>query len=215
MTPIVKEGLRDIVYKQLHEMVESSRFIPGARINVEELTVEMGVSRTPIWQAISKLEKEGLLKSIPNKGVFVETFSPEALIDLFSVREVLECLAARLSAQHIQEEIIVQLEQNLAKQQEVISERDMGGFSRLDTEFHETIYQTSGNSFLIEILNDIKKKLRPAVVHMDIILAELYRDHQELLNALRSRDADRAQNAFITHNERKKKVIQEFIKSNQ
>jgi DNA-binding GntR family transcriptional regulator len=194
-------------------MVENSRFSPGTRINVEKLTVEMGVSRTPIWQAISKLEKEGLLKSIPNKGVFVQTFSPEELIDLYSVREVLECMAAGLAVLHMEEEVILRMEQNLAKQREILPDRDLEAFIRLDTDFHETIYQASRNGFLIDILKDIKKKLHPAIIHLGIILEELYQDHQDMLNALRNRNPADVQNAFIMHNERKKNVIQKIMRS--
>ncbi len=117
-------------------MIENSRFTPGARINVEDLTLEMGVSRTPIWQAIGQLEKEGLLYSIPNKGVFMQELSPKEAVDLYSVREVLECMAAELASAMIDEGTIGRMEANLAEQRKAIESGDLVAYSKLDFDFH-------------------------------------------------------------------------------
>jgi DNA-binding GntR family transcriptional regulator len=215
MAIIVKEGLRDLVYKRLHEMIEDNRFIPGSRINVEQLTAEMGISRTPIWQAIGMLEKEGLLKSIPNKGVFIQVLSPEESLDLYSVREVLECMAAEIAVPNVDEETITHMEKNLIEQQQVIAAEDLVAYARLDSDFHGAVYKLSLNIFLIDILNDIKKKMRPMVMHMNIILEELYQDHVAVLDALRNRDSFKAKEAFRVHNERMKNLIWQMIKENQ
>lgn len=211
MALINREGLRELVYKQLHEMIENSRFTPGARINVEQLTVEMGVSRTPVWQAIGKLEKEGLLRSVPNKGVFVQELSPEESIDLYSVREVLECMAAELAAVNIDEETLRRMDENLAAQKQILVSKDLVAYSRLDFDFHADVYKASRNAFLIDILNDIKKKMRPMVIHMNTILAELYQDHLDLFEALSAHDSEKARGAFRAHNERMKNLIKQAI----
>ena len=104
MGTIAKQSLRDLAYQEIHEMIENSRFTPGARINVEELTLEMGVSRTPVLAGYRPAREEGLLYSIPNKGVFMQELSPKEAIDLYSVREVLECMAAELASLMIDEE---------------------------------------------------------------------------------------------------------------
>ena len=90
MAKIKRQGLRDLVYRELHEMIENSRFSPGGRIVVEDLTKELGVSRTPVWQAIGLLEREGYLTYKPNVGVFMQEISPNDALDLYSVRGVLE-----------------------------------------------------------------------------------------------------------------------------
>ncbi|QQO07833.1 GntR family transcriptional regulator [Breznakiella homolactica] len=213
MAVIVREGLRDIVYKRLHEMIEDSRFVPGTRINVEQLTEEMGVSRTPIWQAIGKLEKEGLLVSVPNKGVFVKVLSPEESIDLYSVREVLECMAAELAAVHITGKTIDRMEKNLAEQREVIAAKDLVAYGRLDALFHESVYKASTNNYLIDILGDIQKKMRPMVMHMQDILNDLYTDHTILFNALKAGDPQAARESFRIHNERMKSLIRNVADS--
>ncbi len=207
MAKIARQGLRDLVYKQLHEMIENSRFSPGTRINVEELTEEMGVSRTPVWQAIGQLEKEGLLRAVPNKGVFMQELAPEQSIDLYSVREVLECMAAELAATSIDGKTIEAMGKNLEEQRRVVDTGDLVAYSKLDFDFHASVYRASGNGYLIEILADIKKKMRPMVIHMHLILEQLYDDHCAILAALKDRNPARAAEAFRVHNERMKTLI--------
>lgn len=212
MGTIAKQSLRDLAYQQIHEMIENSRFTPGARINVEELTLEMGVSRTPVWQAIGQLEKEGLLYSIPNKGVFMQQLSPKEAIDLYSVREVLECMAAELASSMIDERTIGQMEANLAEQRKAIESGDLVAYSKLDFDFHFAVYKSTANGFLVDLLHDIRKRMRPMVQQMNTILPELYQDHLIILGALKLRDAPTAKEGFRTHNERMKQLILKSIK---
>ncbi|MHB0895944.1 MAG: GntR family transcriptional regulator [Spirochaetales bacterium] len=213
MGTIAKQSLRDLAYQEIHEMIENSRFTPGARINVEELTLEMGVSRTPVWQAIGQLEKEGLLYSIPNKGVFMQELSPKEAIDLYSVREVLECMAAELASLMIDEGSIGQMEANLSEQRKAIESGDLVAYSKLDFDFHFAVYRSTANGYLIDLLHDIKKRMRPMVQQMNTILPELYQDHLTILEALKNRDAPAAKEGFRTHNERMKQLILKSIKT--
>jgi DNA-binding GntR family transcriptional regulator len=209
---IQREGLSDLVYKQLHEMIENSRFTSGEKINVDQLAREMGVSRTPVWQAIRKLEAEGLLRSVPHKGVYMQELTPYDAISLYSVRAVLESMAGELAAKNITAEIIAEMEQNLTEQKHVIEEQDLVAYSHLDYEFHGAVYQSSKNKFLIEILSDIKKQMRPLVHNMNSILTDLYQDHVSILNALKERDSTAAKKYFLLHNERMKKLINKSLK---
>ena len=211
MAAIARQGLRDTVYERLHEMIENSRFIPGSRINVEQLTSEFGVSRTPVWQAIGRLEQEGLLRSIPNKGVFMVELSPAEAEDIYSVREVLECMAAELAASKIDEGTLRDMEANLNLQREVVAAKDLVAYSKLDFAFHAAVYRSTGNGFLVEILSDIKKKMRPMANHMNESLGELYEDHVAILEALRRHDAEGAIKGFRDHNERMKEVIKKSM----
>jgi DNA-binding GntR family transcriptional regulator len=207
MAKISKQGLRDLVYTELHEMIENSRFSPGGRINVEDLTRELGVSRTPVWQAIGLLESEGYLTYRPNVGVFMQEISPEDAIDLYSVREVLECMAARLAAKNINEDQLTKLKVNLEKQKSIIEKKDSLTYSKLDFEFHSLIYEASMNGCLIDLLNTLKHKMKPLVCNISPIMDELYENHTEAYNALEKKDAQRAEKVFIQHNELMKNQI--------
>ncbi len=207
MAVIARQGLRGQVYDRLHEMIENSRFLPGARLNVEQLTAELGVSRTPVWQAIGRLEQEGLLRSVPNKGVYMVELSPEQALDLYSVREVLECMAAERAAERIDEGTLAAMQENLANQRVVVEAKDLVSYSKLDFDFHASVYRASGNDYLVEILSEIKKKMRPMVNHMTSVLEDLYQDHVAIVDALKRRDAHGAIEGFRTHNERMKALI--------
>ena len=141
--------------------------------------------------------------------------SPEESIDLYSVREVLECMAAEIAPVNINEDAVAHLEKNLVEQQTVIAAGDLVAYARLDSDFHGTVYKLSENSFLIDILNDIRKKMHPMVIHIQSILNDLYQDHVTILNALRNRDSYKAKEAFRKHNERMKNLIWQVIEENQ
>lgn len=214
MAKINRQGLRDLVYNELHEMIENSRFSPGGRINVENLTRELGVSRTPVWQAIGLLEREGYLTYQPNVGVFMQEISPEDAIDLYSVREVLECMAAKLAAENITNEQLRDLRINLDKQKSVISAKDAIAYSKLDFEFHSLIYTASLNSCLIDLLDTLKHKMKPLVSNIGPIMDELYQNHQEAYSALKAGDQEKAEQVFIKHNELMKHHIEIQRKTN-
>ena len=207
-TKISKQGLRDQVYARLHEMIENRRFSPGERINVEKLTEELGVSRTPVWQAVGLLEKEGILVYNSYQGVFIKQLTAHQAVNLYSVRETLECMAAQLAVNHVTSRLIGRMEKNLAEQDKIINNgQDMIAYSKLDFAFHAEIYLASQNEYLIEFLDSIKNKMRPLVNNIAEILPGLYEDHQVILQAMKTRDAELASNTFRCHNERMKELI--------
>jgi DNA-binding GntR family transcriptional regulator len=204
---IKRQGLRDLVYQELHEMIENSRFSPGGRIVVEDLAKKLGVSRTPVWQAIGLLESEGYLIYKPNVGVFMQEISPKEAIDLYSVRGVLEGMAASLAATRINAQELDQLETNLLHQEKILPLQDTTGYSKLDFEFHAIIYAASGNSCLIELLEKLKHKMKPFVCDITPIMADLFANHQQIFLALKDRDQNRARQMFLDHNDLMKMQI--------
>ena len=115
LAKIKQENLNTKVYAALKQMITNYRFKPGERINVEQITKELGISRTPVWEAIRRLEHEGLVFNSPNKGVFMYTLSKEEALDLIAVRETLESMAARLVAERIDEKTLAKLDDALEK----------------------------------------------------------------------------------------------------
>jgi len=99
MPKISRNVLSNKVYAAIKEMVANHRFQPGARLNVEKISKELEVSRTPVWEAVRRLQQEGLLQNIPYRGVFMVEMTLERALELYQVREALEGLAARLAAQ--------------------------------------------------------------------------------------------------------------------
>ncbi len=202
MGKLVPINLSERAYSRIKKMITDYRFSPGSRLNVEQLTRDFGISRTPIWEAIRKLEQEGLVRNVPNRGVFLMELTPRDAIELYTVREVLEGMAARLSVEGITERTLEKMEGLLREQERIVAAEDLVSYSQSDFEFHACIYAVCGNTILREMLESIKQKARPIAMQITPILSGLLQDHREILHALRLRDPLLAETAFREHNRR-------------
>ncbi len=120
MDPPRREVMSNRVYLDLREMVANYRFQPGVRINVEMLARELGVSRTPLWEAVRRLEQEGLVENIPNRGAFMVEMTLEKALDMFQVRQALDSLAGRLAAEHMNQRTLKKMDRCLREQLQVV-----------------------------------------------------------------------------------------------
>jgi len=207
LAKLVRENLNLRVYSALKEMIANYRFKPGERINVEQITKELGVSRTPVWEAIRRLEQESLVVNVTNKGIFMNTLTRDEALDLFAVREVLEGMVARLAAERIDEKTIKKLESSLEKQKKWIEKGDIIAYTREDFYFHTLIHKASGNAFLAEMLERIENKIHPIGLHVDGFLSSFYKEHLNLIRALRRHDPKEATDMFRRHNENVMRII--------
>jgi DNA-binding GntR family transcriptional regulator len=198
---IERNKLSSQVLAVLRDMIANERFHPGARINVEELTRELGVSRTPVWEAIHRLEQEGLLVRIAHRGVFMAELTYAQAQDLYQVRQPLEAMAGRLAAQRIDDATLRRMEHLLDQQRLIVERGDVVAYSRSDFDFHAAVYVAAGNPYLQEVLERLKAQMRPLNLHVEGILQSLLEDHHRLLDALRARNPDRAEAAFREHNQ--------------
>jgi DNA-binding GntR family transcriptional regulator len=199
LAKLVPVNLSERAYFRIKKMIADYRFSPGSRLNVAR---DLGTSRTPIWEAVRRLEQEGLAKNIPNRGVFLVKLTHEAAIELYTVREVLEGMAARLAVERISDKALEKMEKLLREQEKIVAEEDLVAYSKSDFEFHACIYAACGNAILREMLESIKEKVRPFEMQITPILSELFNDHQMIVRALRLRDALLAEVAFREHNQR-------------
>ncbi|HSE15395.1 MAG TPA: GntR family transcriptional regulator [Candidatus Deferrimicrobium sp.] len=202
MAKLVPVNLSERSYFRIKKMISDLRFSPGSRLNVELLARDLGTSRTPVWEAVRRLEQEGLVRNIPNRGVFIVELTRETAIELYTVREVLEGMAARLAVERISPKALEKMERLLRAQEKIVAEEDLVAYSKSDFEFHACIYAACGNSILREMLESIKQKARPIAMRITPILSELLHDHQMIVRALRLRDPLLAEVAFREHNQR-------------
>jgi DNA-binding GntR family transcriptional regulator len=198
---IQARNLGSQVYEALREMIAVHRFQPGARLNVEALTRELGVSRTPVWQAIGRLEHEGLVEKVPHRGVFMAVLTTERALELYAVREVLEAMAARLAATRIDAAALERMAGCLERQRHQVAAGDLVGYSLTDFDLHGIVYDACGNAVLRELLESLKAKMRPMDIHLERILGALHEDHVQLHRALADRDAERAELTLRRHNQ--------------
>ncbi len=201
--------LKEQAYRSLRDMIASHRFSSGKWINLEQLSKELGVSRTPIHQAMKQLEKEGLVTHLPNQGIRMAVMTLEMAQDLYQVREVLEGLAAALASQKMDPETVSQMKHILAEQAAIIRKKDLLAYSVSDFKFHQLMYDSCGNWMLKEQLDIIKSRSRPLVCDVTPILPDLYSDHQQVVEAFGKRNPLQAEQVMRRHNRRMQEAIAE------
>ena len=147
--------LRDVVFNTLRNAILKGELEPGEKLMEKKLSEKLGVSRTPIREAIRKLELEGLVVMTPRKSAEVASITEEDLTDVLEVRRVLETLAIDLACKNITNEILSELEANLVRFNAAVKKNDITEIATTDVEFHEAIYKSTGNRRLIQILNNL------------------------------------------------------------
>ena len=145
--------LRDVVFNTLRQAILKGELEPGERLMEIQLADRLGVSRTPIREAIRKLELEGLVLMIPRKGAEVAKISEKSLRDVLEVRRSLEELAIELACQRMTEDDIKELEEAQEAFRSAIQSADAMTIAETDEHYHDIIYNGTGNNRLVQILN--------------------------------------------------------------
>jgi DNA-binding GntR family transcriptional regulator len=185
-------------------LLDAKRFRPGDKISVEELSRDLGVSRTPVWSAISRLEAEGLVNVSPRKGVFLVGFEPEKLRALFEVREALECMAARLAAERIMEGELKIAAACITRQRAASRAKDVGAYSVATLAFHQAVTDGARNPLIARQLSAVYDQVHAICGGR---LAKIgwpgrrlnIEDHAKLVDELRRRDVDGAERIARVH----------------
>ena len=149
--------LRELVYEELRNLILSGEIKPGTRMMEIELADSMGVSRTPIREAIRKLEKEGLVTIEPRKGAYVSTISMNDIVNILQIRGTLEGLAATLAATRIKEIELMKLKEASQAFDRAVEEGNTKEMISNDTLFHHIIVEASGNDLLIKMVTDLQE----------------------------------------------------------
>lgn len=192
--------LREIVFESLREAIISGVLAPGERLMEIQLADEMGVSRTPVREAIRKLELEGFVVMIPRKGAYVAGVSHKDVADVFEIRAALEGLAASLAAERVTEEEIEQMERILLYHEE--EEVNLEEIVESDTDFHALVYKASRNERLIQILANLREQIqrfRATSLAVPGRVKEAIEEHRAIVEALASHDAEKAQELATAH----------------
>ena len=194
--------LRDVVFKTLRQAILKGELEPGERLMEIQLAERLGVSRTPIREAIRKLELEGLVLMIPRRGAEVAKISEKNLRDVLEVRRSLEELAIDLACQRIQEEELETLREAQKEFSAAVAAGDAMEIAQTDEKFHEIIYSSTGNQKLMQILSNLREQMyRYRLEYIkdankrQILLVE----HEQILKALSLRHVQEARLAVREH----------------
>jgi DNA-binding GntR family transcriptional regulator len=203
--------LSDQVKEFIVDAIMSGEFGPGDRVVESSLARRLGVSQAPVREAIRDLVLMGFLETEPYKGTSVRSFSPEELWEVYTVRAALEALGARLAATRLTEADVETLRGILNEMIDAGRKRDMDRMTRLDNSFHETIIQISGNKLLYQLWQTLRFGYWTIVTAKmsSFDLEYLALRHEELLNALKSRNPQKAMRAMRRHIEELGKPLPE------
>jgi DNA-binding GntR family transcriptional regulator len=207
--------LREIVFETLRNAIISGKFEPGERFMEIQLAEELGVSRTPVREAIRKLEREGLLVMVPRKGAYVAGLSLKDVADVFEIRGSLEGLAGSLAAERATDEEIEQLERILVHLKEAALANDADTVIEKDTELHDILFNAARNDKLVQILNNLREQIhiyRLASLKNPERFKEMLIEHKKIVEAIADRDSDRAQKLVQEHIENVENNIMQAIR---
>ncbi|HWQ88654.1 MAG TPA: GntR family transcriptional regulator [Desulfitobacteriaceae bacterium] len=192
--------LREIVFESMRDAIISGVLKPGERLMEIQLAEEMGVSRTPVREAIRKLELEAFVIMIPRKGAYVAGVSHKDVADVFEIRAALEGLAAGLAAERITDNEIEQMERVLIFSEG--EENDLAKIVAQDTEFHDLLYKASHNNRLQQILANLQEQIqrfRATSLAVPGRVLEAVKEHRAIVEALADHNSELAQELMTAH----------------
>lgn len=207
--------LRDVVFNTLRQAILKGELAPGERLMEIALAERLGVSRTPIREAIRKLELEGLVLMIPRKGAEVAKISEKSLRDVLEVRRSLEELAIELACQRMTQEEVFRLETAQREFSLAIDKEDAMGIAETDENYHDIIYMGTGNVRLVQILNNLREQMyryRLEYIKDEDKRQVLLLEHENILKAIKGRRVKEAKEAMREHIDNQEITVSRNIK---
>ena len=207
---IVRAPLHVQVAERLRLLIDSGELAPGTRRNENELCQNMGVSRTPLREAIRSLATEGLVELQPNRGAIVSVVSQDDVTEILPIMASLEGLGGRLAAVQMQTDQIKQIRQIHNQMVTHYRKNEVPEYFETNRLIHELITEGSGNQTLVDTINSLSAKVRRARFSAKMTReswARAVSEHEEMITALEARDPNRLETILIQHVETKRTTI--------
>ena len=179
--------LRDVVFNTLREAILKGELKPGERLMELQLAAKLGVSRTPIREAIRMLEQEGLAVTLPRKGAEVAKMTEKDMEDVLQIREALDELAAKIACEQISEEQLEELVATMHEFEESTKTDNVKKIAEADVKFHDNIYQSTGNPKLVNMLNNLREQMyryRVEYLKDENNYPTLMKEHKDIVEGL-------------------------------
>lgn len=195
-------SLRELAYAQIKQRIITCQLRPGEAINEALLTQLLGLGRTPVHQALHRLEMEGMVTILPRKGVMVTAISLNDVLDMIDVRLCNEQLCVKLALERAQQSDFIAMRAILERTPALLQQRDVVGLMEVDLQFHLAISAAARNRVLAELLRTLHEKqarfwfLTMSEMHHS---ERIYEEHQQILGALENRDSEAAIQAIHHH----------------
>lgn len=196
----VPASLSDQIYDQLSREIREGRYTPGERIREVLIAQEMGVSRTPVRDALRRLHSDGRVVLTPQKGAVVAELARQEVVELYMLRQEMEATAARFAAQHASDIEILQMDLLLQRSEALLADRR--AFNQVNWEFHNLIYEATHNRYFLKSIAavaDAMAMLRGPKYIPENRPQQLAAEHRAIWGAIQKRDPDRAAEAARFH----------------
>ncbi|KHM52295.1 MAG: GntR family transcriptional regulator [Anaerovibrio sp.] len=210
------QPLREVVCETLRDAIRKGKLKPGERLMESQLAEDLGVSRTPVREAIRKLELEGYVIMMPRRGTYVANLSIRDVNEVFEIRTSLDSLASGLAAERITDEELERLQRLLVAIGGYIEENDMDKIVECDTEFHDLLYQASRNSRLVGIIFNLREQLtrfRSTSMAFPGRLKATLEEHRRIVEAIAQGDVAEARAAAEYHMEKSEQTLLESMEA--
>ncbi|MCD7981174.1 MAG: GntR family transcriptional regulator [Clostridiales bacterium] len=210
--------LRDVVFHTLRTAILKGDLKPGERLMELQLAAKLGVSRTPIREAIRMLEQEGLAVMIPRKGAEVAKMTEKDMEDVLQIRCALEELAVRLSCQNITQTEFQELRAAMEQFREMTRTDDIAAIAKADVNFHDVLYKSAENPKLLGLLNNLREQMyryRVEYLKDPSIYPQLIEEHHQLYEAVREKDGERASAITRKHLENQTEGVKRIIREQE
>lgn len=199
----VRRNSEEEVYIKLKNAIRKRYIKQGSQLVEVALAQQLGVSRTPVRSAIKRLEAEGLVNSIPNRGAFVITPTSREIEETYMVRTELECMAARLTAATITVEQVAELNQLVAEEARIFDRSNLDSYDVINASLHRKIAEFSGNTVLYHYVKELLDRTRIYLILFDPFFKLEYspsvKAHQAIIDALAEHSAAKAEAAIREH----------------
>lgn len=202
--------LRDIVFEYLRESILKGKLEPAQRLMEVQLAEQLGVSRTPVREAIRKLELEGLVVMLPRKGAYVADVSLKDIIEVLEIRAALEGLAASVAAERMTDEDLEKLELISYQFKKSLENGDIDMMVKKDIELHDLIFNSTNNQKLIQINNSLREQVyrfRVTYISDHDTSKNLVKEHEDIIEAIYNRNSKDAMKRSTEHIENAQNFI--------
>ena len=210
--------LRDVVFNTLRQAILKGELAPGERLMEIQLAQKLGVSRTPIREAIRKLELEGLVLMIPRRGAEVARISEKSLKDVLEVRRSLEELAIELACQRMTEEDMQALEEAQKAFKAAIDQGDAMKIAETDEAYHDVIYHSTRNKRLVQILNNLREQMyryRVEYLKREEAYPQLIAEHAAIIEYISKGEKKAATDVMCKHIDNQVTTVIDVIRTKQ
>jgi len=203
LTPLTESpSLDKLAYDQIKEAILTFQFLPNQALIEGDLASQLGISKTPVRDALMRLEKEGLVVRLAYKGTYVSDINNQDMMEIYQIRIVLEGLAIRLAAEAMVEEDFDALQKLIERHEVTLKQHDVRLVSEINSKFHNIIIARCSNHRLtdmLHVLDDHLKRYRLLSISQGQRFVKSVPEHRAILEALRARDAEKAEQAMRVH----------------